>query len=84
MSLQEKYGRHTTQALYSQSAAGTAGLMATKPSELGTRGRLLPVGAGAPLPRPPPSKVTQKDVTVNGGSSAGGRDTPKAEARCGD
>lgn len=28
-------------------------------------------------------QVTWKDVTVNDGSSAGGRGTPKAEAQCG-
>lgn len=71
---------------HGQSVTGTAGPMATKPRELGTRrGGLLPVGAGIspPPPRPPPGRVTQKNVTVNGGGSAGGRDTPKAEAQCG-
>lgn len=40
-------------------------------------------GNWCPLPRHPPGRVTRKNVTVNGGGSAGGRDTPKALARCG-
>lgn len=48
MSLREKRGRHITQVPHGQSASGTAGPVATKLSELGTRGRLLPVGVGAP------------------------------------
>lgn len=40
-------------------------------------------GNWCPLPRHPPGRVTRKNVTVNGGGSAGGRDTPEALARCG-
>lgn len=85
MGLREKYGRHTTQALCGPSAAGTAGPKATKSIDLRTaRGRLLSVGADAPFsPSPLPGRVTWKDVTVNGGGSAGGRGTPEAEAQCG-